>query len=177
MGNTTKNSQHAMSWMINDFDDPSLVANSSDSFYFLDSQKNTITDACRLPRGSFAAGRNSDFRDRATGEFVPLVRCGNEISFLVASGHAGNQCRSECAGVMQFFPAFFDQSFIRQAAKHVLEIGAKRVLESKCTRDFTRPDLPRLITDEGEEVGSGRKRRDLFGSFIQNDGPASSAQF
>jgi hypothetical protein len=55
--------------------------------------------------------------------------------------------------VVQFFVTFLDSAFVGEIAEHTFEIGAQRILQSKCAGDFASADFAGLIAYEGEEIG------------------------
>jgi hypothetical protein len=167
-----KNTEHTVLGMIDDLDDTPAMADAVIFINLVNSQEDAIANTGSFPRPCVARLMNADFRGRAMGGLVPLVRDCNEFPVAIAHRDIGEHRRGEGAGMMQLLVPLFDGALIGEFAQNALEVGAERILQPESARDLAGADFAGPIADEGENVSLRWKERSFLSVFLQNNSPA-----
>ncbi len=121
-----------------------------------------------MPAASPGRGRcgvmDADLGRGAVGLLVPFVGDGEEVAVGVTQGDVGEHGGGQGAAVVQLLAALFDFAFVGERAQHLFEFGAQCVLQPEGAGDLFGAGLARLLPDEGEDVGLGRKGGGGFSS-------------
>src|SRR5262249_44814932 len=130
-------------------------------------QESPVAYARHFATASAARHMEANLGRLAVGFLVPFGRYGDQLAIGVAFGDFGEHHIGQRARVMQLLAPFLDRSFLGEVAKHLLEGGAIRILETEGAGDFTGADVAGFLADEGKHVRFGREDGVSAGLGIQ----------